>query len=229
MTQAIFPKATFSWGTDRVDNQDIVFANDPNSLAAEVGAIETTVGAMPQVEKSPFVGNPVTYGSVDARISDVAAGNLNPYCSISVSNFFVFNNQGPGSRWGHFNTFSKVFDPFGYYNGTDITIQASGLYIITGAQQWNWHDSGYLFHSLYLAGLWSAGHRWDWSAFAGSGPGAFENDRFANTGWTWMGALAAGTRVQVVSENGTSFNSYPVGSSYVKLYCLRKLPQSALG
>jgi hypothetical protein len=227
MTAAIFPKSIVSW-TDRVDNQDVIFANDPNSLAAEIIAMENTLGAMPQQEKAPFTGSPITYASVDARLSDAAAGNLNPYCSITVSSFFVFNQQFFGTRWGHYNTFSKVYDPYGYYNGSDITIQASGLYLITGSQSWEWHDSGYLWHSLWIDDDWQCGHRWDWD-FAPFGPAFFEADRDANTAFTWMGAIPAGKRVRVVSENGTSRNPFRATNSWLRLYCLRKLPASALG
>jgi hypothetical protein len=227
MTQAIFPKSVVSW-TDRIDQVSVVWANDPNSLAAEIIAIENTLGAQPQVEPSPFTGNPVTYSTVGARITDAMSGNLNPYVSITNSSFFVFNQQGPGTRFGHFNSFQKIYDPYGFYNGTDITVQATGLYLITGSQSWGWHDSGYLWHSLFIDGLWSCGHRWDWD-FAGFGPGFYEDDRPATTAFTWMGPIAAGKRVQVVSENGTSFNPYPVSNSYLRMYCLRKLPTGALG
>jgi hypothetical protein len=226
MTQAVFPKSIFPW-TDRVDEVNVVFANDPNSLAAEIVAVENTLGTMPQVEKAPYSGNPVSYSSVDARISDVLAGNQLPYCSITINQFFVYNNQGPGSFFGHFNTFSKVYDPFGYYNGSDITIQASGLYIVTSSQQWGWHDSGYLRHSLYCDGIWFAGDRWDWD-FAGFGPAFYEPSRQASTSFSWMGPLTAGQRLQVVSENGTSFNPFPVTNSWMRLVCLRKLPANAL-
>lgn len=227
MTQAVFPKSVVPW-TDRVDEVDVVWAKDPNSLAAEVIAVENTLGPMPHQEKSPFVGSPVTYGSVDARITDAAAGNLNPYCSVTVSSFFVYNFQGPGTRWGHFNSFSKVYDPYGYYNGSDITIQASGLYLITGSQSWEWHDNGWLRHSLYIDDLWQCGHRWDWN-FGGFGPAFFDPSRTADTAFTWMGAIPAGKRVRVVSENNTSRNPFRVSNSWVRLYCLRKLPASALG
>lgn len=225
MTQAVFPKSIVSW-TDRVDEQDVIFANDPNSLAAEIIATETALGALPQQEKSPFTGNPVTYGSVDARISDAAAGNLNPYVSVTTSSFFVFNQQGPGSRFGHINTFQKVYDPFGFYNGTDITVQVSGLYLIQGQQSWDWHDSGYLFHSLFIDGLWYCGHRWDWN-FGLFGPSFYQDSRPATTAFTTLAPIAAGKRVQVVSENGTSRNPFRAQNSWLRMYCLRKLPQAA--
>lgn len=227
MSQAVFPKSIVPW-TDRVDEVNVIWAADPNSLAAEIIAIENSLGTMPQVEDAPYVGNPIAYDNVGARISDVLAGNQMPYCSVTTSSMFVYNNQGPGTFWGHFNTFTKIYDPFGYYNGSDITIQASGLYLLTGSQQWGWHDSGYLRHSLYCDGVWFAGDRWDWN-FAPFGPAYFESDRNASTAFTWMGPLTAGQRVQVVSENGTSFNPFEVTNSWLRLYCLRKLPPNALG
>ena len=227
MTQPVFPKSILSW-TDRIDEVNVVFANDPNTLAAEVISIENTLGAQPQVENAPYSGNPVTYSTVSARISDVLAGNQMPYCSVTTSVMPVFNQQLAGTQFGQFNVFNKVYDPFGYYNGSDITVQASGLYLITGAQNWGWNDSGYLNHSLFIDGLWMAGERWDWN-FASFGPGFFENERPATTSFTWMGAIPAGQRIQVVSENGTSFNPYPVSNSWLRLFCLRKLPANALG
>jgi hypothetical protein len=224
---AIFPNSILSW-TNRVDQVNVIWANDPNTLAAEIIAIENTLGVTPQVEENPYAGNPITYNSVGARISDVLAGNQMPYCSVSVSQDAVYNNQGPGTFFGHVNTFQKIYDPFGFYNGSDITIQASGLYLITGSQQWGWHDSGYLRHSLYCGGVWFAGMRWDWN-FADFGPAFYEPSRPANTSFTWLGPLAAGTRVQVISENGTSFNPFPISNSWMRLYCLRKLPPNALG
>lgn len=227
MTQAVFPKSIFPW-TDRVDQVNVVWAADPNSLAAEVVAVENTLGQMPHQEKAPYTGPAITYNNVDARISDVLAGNQQPYCSITVSSMWVYNNQSWGSFFGHLNTFTKVYDPFGFYNGSDITIPASGLYLVTGSQQWGWHDSGYLWHSLYCNGIWFAGDRWDWASFSSFGPGYYQSNRLANTSWTWMGPLTAGQRLQVVSENGTSFNPYPVTNSWMRIYCLRKLPANAL-
>ncbi len=227
MTAPVFPKSVEPW-TDRIDQVNVIWANDVNQLAAEIISIENTLGVMPHQEKAPYTGSAITYNSVDARISDVLAGNQMPYCSVSVSSDFVWNNQLSGTNWGHFNTYQKVYDPFGYYNGSDITVQASGLYLITGSQSWSWHDSGYLWHSLYIDDIWMCGHRWDWD-FAPFGPAFYEADRFANTAFTWMGAIPAGKRIRVVSENGTSFNPYPISNSWLRLYCLRKLPANALG
>lgn len=215
--------------TDRIDQIDVVWANDPNSLAAEIIAIENTLGAMPQVEKDPYVGNPVSYATVDARISDTLAGTLHPYASISSNSFYSYNtDRWGGGRRGHLNTYNKVYDPYGFYNGWDITVPVSGLYLIFGQQTWEWHDSGYCFHHCYVNDNWCCGHRWDWD-FASSGPGYYDPDRQLTTAYSALIPIAAGQRVQSVSENGTSRNPYFISSSYLRIYCLRMLPQNALG
>jgi hypothetical protein len=222
MTAPIYPKSVVPW-TDRVDQQDVIFAKDPNSLAAEIIALENTLGTMPHRESAPYAGSAVTYASVGARISDVLAGSLHPYCSLTATNFSVFNNQGPGTKFGQYNVFRKNYDPFGYYNGSDITIQASGLYIVQGVQSWAWNSSGYIRQDLVIGNTWMAGDMWQWN-FAGSGPGNYQNNRNATTNFTWIGGIPAGQRVRVLSENGTSKNPYPVVDSWFRVYCLRKLP-----
>ena len=226
--KAVFPKSVLSW-TDRIDQVDVVWANDVNSLASEIISIEDTLGAMPQVEKSPFLGTAVTYADVDARISDTMAGTLHPYAELNSSNFYCHNTDRWGaSGYGHLNSYNKVYDSGGLYNGSDITVPCSGLWLITGQQTWEWHTSGYCFHHLYCGGTWRCGHRWDWD-FASNGPGYYEPDRQLTTAFTFLGPLTAGTRVQSVSENGTSRNPYQVFNSYLRIYCLRTLPASALG
>jgi len=227
MTAPIYPKSVVPW-TDRVDEQDVIFAKDPNSLAAEIISLENTLGTMPHRENAPYTGPAVTYGNVGARISDVLAGSLHPYCSLTANNFSVFNNQGPGTKFGQYNVFRKNYDPFGYYNGSDITIQASGLYLITATQSWAWNNSGYLRQDLVIANTVVCGDMWQWN-FAGSGPGDYQNNRFATTNFTWIGGIPAGQRVRVLSENGTSKNPYPVADSWFRAYCLRKLPGNISG
>lgn len=227
MVQPIFPKAVVPW-TDRIDEINTVWANDPNSLAAEVIAVESTLGVMPQVEKSPYTGNPVTYGTVDARVSDVLAGTLQPYCSLTVNDFKVYNNQGAGTGYGQYVRYGKNYDPYSYYNGSDITIRATGLYIVNGWQSWEWHNSGFLHHSLFINGVWNAGDMWQWN-FTGTGPQAYTNNRFATTNFCWVGVIPAGQRLRVVAENGTNKNPYSVANSWLRLYCLRKMPSGISG
>lgn len=226
MTNAVFPKSIAPW-TDRIDEVDVIWANDPNTLAAEIIAIETVLGVMPQVEKSPYIGNPVTYASVDARMSDLLAGTLHPWVQLSATNFYCYNNEQYKGQYGHCNSYNKVYDEYNLYNGSDITIQASGLYLIIGQQTWEWHDSGYCFHHCYVDNNWRCGDRWYWN-FASTGPGHYQDTRTMTTYFSTLIPVTAGQRVQGISENGTSRNPYHVLSSSLSAYCLRKLPQSAL-
>jgi hypothetical protein len=226
MSSAVFPKSIVPW-VDRIDQVNVVYAADPNSLAAEVIAIENTIGVMPQVEKAPYVGNSVTYSTVDARMSDILAGNLHPYTELSTQNFYCNNDERWFGNWGHGNFYNRVYDSHGFYNGTDITVGVSGLYLVTAQQTWEWHDSGFCFHHCYIDYNWCAGHRWDWD-FANAGPGYYDPTRLLTTSITYLGPITQGQRVSIVSENGTSRNPYHVISSNFRIYCLRKLPQSAL-
>ncbi len=227
MTTPIYPQSTLPW-TPRVDEIDVVWANDVNTLAADLISVESTVGEMPQVEKSPYYGPAVSYATVDARISDTLAGTLHPYVELNASNFYCYNTDRWGaSGYGHLNSYNRVYDSGGCYNGSDITVPCSGLWLITGRQTWEWHNNGYCFHHLYCGGNWCCGHRWDWN-FASTGPGYYEPDRQLTTAFSFLGPLAEGTRVQSVSENGTSRNPYQVISSNLRAYCLRKLPANAL-
>ena len=228
MSAPIFPKSIVPW-TDRVDELDVVWARDPNSLAAEIISIESILGVMPHVEKSPYSGNPVTYATVDARISDVLAGTLHPYVTLTATNFYSYNDeQWGGGRRGHVNSYNKIYDSGNCYNGSDITLPVSGLWLITGQQTWEWHDSGYCFHHCYVDDDWRCGHRWDWD-FASAGPGYYDNSRQLTTYFSALIPVAAGKRVQSISENGTSRNPYKILTSNLSAYCLRKLPPNALG
>lgn len=226
MTEALFPKSILPW-TDRVDQVDVVWANDVNTLAAEIIAVESDLGEMPQVEKYPYQGNPVAYSTVDARISDVLAGTLHPYVALSATNFYVRNDARYGSRYGQCNSYNRDYDSGGCYNGSDITVPVSGLWLVVGQQTWEWHDSGYCFHHCYINNNWCAGDRWDWN-FGSSGPSYYDPSRQLTTYFTYLGPVSAGQRVQAISENGTSRNPYNVLTSTLRAYCLRKLPQAAL-
>ena len=212
---------------DRIDLINVVYANDPNSLAAEIVSIENTLGVMPQVEKSPYLGNPVTYSTVDARISDTLAGTLHPYVELNATDFYCHNDERWNGNWGHRNVFNRVYDEYNCYNGTDITIPCSGLWYITGQQTWEWHDSGYCIHHCYINNNWRCGHRWDWN-FGSAGPSHYDPTRYLTTYWSTLSPIPAGQPVNIISENGTSRNPYHVISSNVRAYCLRKLPTSAL-
>lgn len=63
----------------KVDDVDIIFAADENTLAAEVVAIETNLGVNPQVSTSPspastFIALSTTFASVSARLTNIEVG-----------------------------------------------------------------------------------------------------------------------------------------------------------
>lgn len=216
----IYPKAIASW-TNRVDEEDVVFANDPNSLAAEVISIEKTLGVMPQVEKNPILGNPVTYASVDARLSAIQQAQQLPVCSLyqvlhKVDNFFHPD--------GVLTTFQRVYDPFGMYNGSDIIIPVEGWYIIYSNQLWDWWDSGWNRHGLYFNGksylIDEVFARWDISSNV---PGGYWWHRPMAASIVWQGLLKEGVRVSIYQENGTSDRFHNAGKISLKAACVSKV------
>lgn len=228
MTAPIFPKSTFGW-SDRVDQISNVLANDPNSLAAEVVSIENTLGAQVQVEAGPYIGNAVTYSNVNARITDTLQGNQKPYVSLAnTAGFSVYNGQGEGTKYGQYNTYNALYDPFKQYNGSDITLGCTGLWDIYTVQTWVWYSQGWLGHAIVVSNDVVDGDIWRWD-FPNSGIGSYSNNRYVQTRVRWSGLLPKGTRVRVVSENETSNNPYPVVNSYLRAFCDRTSPSGQIG
>ena len=226
--QAVYPNGIFPW-SDRVDQQNIVFAQDPNSLAAEVEAIETTIGTTPNIEPNPPQGGtPLVYPSISARISDAMDNAQLPVVSLGNSSFTCPNNNA-----GILFPWFVHFDPFNCYNGTDITAPAAGWWIVTATTNWSWWGDGYSHHMLCLNGFGNILHEefldWEFSgntvpinpSFVESGgeiipvpqgtPFSFIQPRWwqfgkrpRRTTVTWQGLLNKGDRLSVLGENGTS-------------------------
>lgn len=229
---AAYPKAVASW-TARIDNVNTVYAADPNTLAAEILAVESALGPMPQVESPVPVGSPLTYSTVGDRINAAMLQTAHPYAELYKSNFKV----GYGKlvqvpyllNYAVYNSFSVVEDEWNYFNGSDITIQAPGVYLIDGFQVWDFYTSGWLFHMLVINGAVARGDLWQWN-FPTSGPNSENYDgHWARTGWAWMGPLAKGDRVRVASQNATTKNPYTVVGSSLRVYYLRSLTSSEIG
>src|ERR1039458_2619287 len=132
MTIAAFSNAIYSWGTDRVDGIDIDWANDVNSLAAEVTATESALGENPQTE--PYLPGATSFNvagpnfsSASQRMSALANGTMTPVVSLAFDELHIPNtfNCGPGTHYGFWNSWDRVYDPFECYNGTDITDRKS--------------------------------------------------------------------------------------------------------
>jgi hypothetical protein len=218
MVAPIYPRALVSW-TDRIDGTDIVWAADPNRLAAEIISIEQTLGAMPQVEPNVPVGNPVTYSSVSARISDTMLGGQLPYVSLTNPKFKLA--RGGGYYNGSFNTFNVVSDHWKYFNGSDITIEAPGVYQIDGSQSWPHQTSGYVMSMLVINTARMRIDRWDWANYDPTGTD------YASTDLHWTGVLSKGDRIRVASQNATSQNPTTVTFSNLTVQYLRDLPPTS--
>lgn len=218
---AVYPKAIKSW-TDRIDGVNIVWANDPNSLAAEIISIEQTLGAMPQVESKNPVGKPVTYDSVSARISDTMLGGQLPFVQLANANFKL--GRGGGYYNGQFNTFNQVVsDHWKYFNGQDITIQEEGVYIIDASQSWSANSTGYVMMMLVINQARMRINRWDWADYDPDGT----STDYASTDVHWMGALNEGDRIRIASQNATNKDPTTVTYSNLSIQYLRKPPPTS--
>lgn len=219
---ATYPCGIASW-TNRIDNVNTVWAADPNTLAGEIIAVETALGPNPHIESKPITGNPVTFASASERISQTNLGNGRPYALLDSGSFNVRYGSALDG-YGMYNVYSKISDYGGFFNGSDITAPATGLYMIYVQQTWQYYTSGYLSLALAIDGAYQAGDMWHWTFPSGSASNYSANyaNRYAHTNFSWMGSLEKGQRVRIVSENGTSKNPYPVIGGTVRIHYLRQ-------
>lgn len=212
MGKAVFPKGVFPW-TDRIDLVNTIFANDPNSLAAEVGAIESTLGAMPQVA-NPISGTAITYNTVSARIQDVQMGNLEPVVTVVNPSFQIKDLDD--YKTAPYNSYNKLYDPFGWYNGSDITVKVDGWYTVTVQQTVDWWSTGFVRIVLLIGGTGVCDDFWDWD-FPANVPAGRWKDRDKTMTITWQGIIHAGQRVRVTTENATQKSQLGVESAYLRV------------
>jgi hypothetical protein len=223
MSVAVYPKGIVAWA-DRVDLVNIVYANDPNTLAAEIGGIEKTLGVMPHVESAPIYGSPLTYSNVAARIHDVQVGTQEPICTLQNSSFSVPNSAPTGT----FNAYNILDDPFKWYNGTDITIQSDGWYSLSANQTVSWWSSGYMHLVLYVGGTWVADDHWTWDFPENAANGRWKGrDHVMSVGW--QGIVHAGQRIQVKTENGTGKDHITCYGAYLRAKYDRQVSHTQRG
>lgn len=230
----IYPSAVFTW-VDRVDQVNIDFANDVNSVASDLISTEITLGINPQIEKNPPNGKTsVSYSSVDARISDAMTNNQLPVVRLKG-----VEQNVPANLSGVLNKYVASFDPYGLYNGSDITININGWWYITNIQRWDWWGDGFVHQTLTLNGQGNVLTEdiIDW-AFSGN---VLETNipddvpRWQLFGLrprvstvAWQGILQKGDRISVYSENGTSHSSFGLDDFVLSASCLRILPAGAV-
>ena len=79
MTTAAYPSNIVNFGPDKVNTVDLVIANDPNTLRAEVVAVETTIGTSPSVStaassSSAWYNDGRDYSTIVGRLSNIEIG-----------------------------------------------------------------------------------------------------------------------------------------------------------
>lgn len=216
----IYPASIFQW-TPRIDEVNIVFANDPNTLATEIQSIETAVGVNPATESSPPTGSAKPYPTMSNRLSAAMNGAELPYAELVNPGFFI--NQGQQM----YNSYVKGQDPYGIWNGQDGTIPCNGWWSVHADQKWNQHGNNFrggnvLF--LFVNGTWVDADIWDWSANFGNTQYNYASNIFASNGYSrlrWMGLLHAGDRIQVLSANSTFCPGIQVTNVNLKFFCHR--------
>lgn len=227
--QPIYPNSIFQW-TDRIDQQDIDFANDINSAVSEIISIENTIGTTPNTESSPPTGNPIKYNTLSDRISAAANNELMPICEL-VKSSFVITNSNPGQL----NSYIVSYDPINAFNGIDLTIPAPGYWIVYSSQRWSGANDGYSHFSLCLNGTDNIVDdsiiNWNFpgNTVTGGIPGRwrqFGGSRSVSANVSWQGLAHKGDRFSGLSENGTSNSGHIINNLTMKAVMVRSVTGS---
>jgi hypothetical protein len=221
---AAYPNSLLNW-TARVNSQTVQAA-DPNTLAAEIDAIESAIGTNPQNEPSPLTNSVVSYANLSQRVSAAYLQSGHPYIGISGSfnvshsASLVFNPGTPTRPTGPPGT---VYPAYVGVSG-NITIQDSGLWLINANQSWDYAQSGWVQHVLYVAGAQVRRSVFSYDQFPSGGSNSF-GERFINqygmTETTYLGRINAGSVVRVASGNYTNRSPILVESATLTAYYLR--------
>jgi hypothetical protein len=224
---ATYPNSIFFW-QPRIDQQNIVFANDPNTLANEIIAVEQVVGVNPQTEKHPPIGTGYTYRTLDSRVSAAMANLEMPFAEFTANQFFI--NQGAQM----FQTYRPAYDPFGIFDGQCATIPTTGWWQITAGQKWNQQGDNFIGGNaqfLFINGAWVTAEIWEWDNFFGNPAYHFASNITSANGFTrifWQGVLNKGAKVQMLAVNSTFCPGINVNDIYMTLYCSRVTPPGTI-
>lgn len=234
----IYPNGVFAW-VDRVDQQSIDFAGDINSVASEIISIESTLGTTPNIERSNPVGLPITYPTVSARISDAMTSAQMPTVELSRTTLTI-----PNLNTGIINPYVASFDPFGMFNGVDITIPANGWWIVSASQSWSGWTDGYSHHYMTLNGSSNVVDQnvlnWEFpgNSISNGIPGRWQASSNAViigppiikpvvrpivTTLFFQGLAHKGDRFSAFSENGTSNAAHIVNTLTLKASMVKKV------
>jgi len=216
--QPVYPSGILTW-TDRVDDVTTIDATDVNTLAADLISVENTLGTNIEIESSPPTGLPITYTTTSARISDAMNNAQLPSSTLSFPSM-----QVPNTTQGQLNTYNATYDPYGLYNGTDMTVTANGWWFVSVTQTWAWSSTGYSHLALCLNGtnniIVEDVFNWQFpgNSVTGGVPGRWQQFglRTVTRTVTWEGLAHAGDRFSGLSENGTSNAYQAITNMYLK-------------
>jgi hypothetical protein len=127
---AVYPNAikTFAY---RQDYTELVDAADVNVTYDEIGAVQTTLGVLPNTDVIDGAVN--TWSTVSTRISAVREGVSNPFCNVQAHNISV----PYGIQYTPSFT-SKTMDSHNMWNGsTQLVCPRSGVYSFEAYVRWH--------------------------------------------------------------------------------------------
>lgn len=218
---AAYPSALLNW-TQRVNSQT-VFAADPNTLAAEIDAIETFVGTNPHIESAALTGGTKSYTNLSQRVSQTMLQTGHPYVQLGTT-------AGPNISYASGSThvqhigFNSVNSWPKYISGGNIVIQDAGVWLINAKVTWDYATSGWVQHILYAGSGALRRAVFSYDQFPKGGSNNY-GERFINqygyTETTFLGKLTAGTVISVSGGNYTNRNPLLIESSSLSAYFLR--------
>lgn len=217
---AAYPASLLNW-TARINSQT-VFAADPNTLAAEIDAIQQYVGTNPHIESSALSGATKTFTSLSARVSQVMLQSGHPYVELNASNQKVYyqNNSTHVQK----NSYNVVSNWPNYISAGNIVIKDAGIWLINARETWDYAASGWVQHILYGGTSQLRRSVFNYSMFPSGGSNAY-GERFINqfgmTETTFVGRLGAGTVISVGSGNYTNRNPLLIENMTLSAYFLR--------
>lgn len=219
---AAYPQNIFQW-VPRVDEQDIVYAHDPNTLASEIQAVEQAVGLNPQIESSPPAGgSPVTFASESARLTAANNNAMLPYVTLTNTTGFYC---GEGDRRWH--SYTSLNDPYSLWNGQAITIPVNGWWVVQMSHRcdqdedrfygrcimWLWHDDD-----------WLDWDHWEWTDRWEDDEYYYPDDLLGEEGRTkvmWQGPLTAGSHLQGLTHNASYCPRLRIYNMALSAICIR--------
>lgn len=220
---AAYPSSLLSW-TQRINSQTI-YAADPNTLAAEIDAVEQFVGVNPQNESSALTGASTTFSTMSARVSAAMLQTGHPYIEVSNSaNYNIWHSTATGNVGNvGFHTTNSNWP--GYIGSSgNVTIQDAGLWLINCNLTWQYAASGWVQQVLYKGSTALRRDFFSYDMFPASGSNTY-GERFINgqghTETTFLGRLSAGTVVSIAAGNFTNVNPLAITGGSLSLYFVR--------